>query len=116
MKIVRYSDIQATPFEGGAAKGVAGRVVIGKNDGAMNFCMRVFEILPGGHTPKHSHDWEHEIFVHSGEGEIFYRDAWNPIKAGYAVFMPPKEEHQIRNSGADTLVFVCCIPSGAPEL
>jgi quercetin dioxygenase-like cupin family protein len=42
-------------------------VVIGKQDGAQNFSMRVFEIAPGGHTPKHAHPWEHEMFIMRGK-------------------------------------------------
>ena len=116
MKILQYTDVTATPFESNTAKGVAGRVVIGKNDGANNFCMRVFEISPGGNTPRHAHDWEHEIFVHAGEGEVLSNGRWNPVKPGNVLFIPGNEEHQIRNSGAELFVFVCLVPSNAPEL
>jgi quercetin dioxygenase-like cupin family protein len=116
MKIIPYTDVKATHFDNDKAKGVAGRVVIGKNDGANNFCMRVFEVSAGGHTPKHSHEWEHEIFFHAGEGEIFNKGQWKPVKAGNVAFVPGNEEHQIRNSGKALLVFACLIPSTAPEL
>jgi quercetin dioxygenase-like cupin family protein len=56
MKITPYAQVQATHFDRDPAKGIAARVVIGKNDGAENFWMRVFEIAPGGHTPRHTHD------------------------------------------------------------
>ncbi|HTY26501.1 MAG TPA: hypothetical protein VMC85_25460 [Desulfomonilaceae bacterium] len=71
MKIVPYSEVQPTRYESAEAKGIAGRVVIGKNDNANNFCMRVFEIGAGGFSSRHSHDWEHEVFIHTGEGEVF---------------------------------------------
>jgi quercetin dioxygenase-like cupin family protein len=116
MKVVRYSDVEATRFDNEVAKGVAGRVVIGKNDGADNFCMRIFEITPGGNTPKHTHDWEHEIFFHSGDGEVFSDNQWKPVKPGSVVFIPSNEEHQIRNSGNGLLTFVCLVPAKAPEL
>jgi quercetin dioxygenase-like cupin family protein len=116
MKIKQYTDISATRFESDNVKGVAGRVVIGKKDGADNFCMRVFEISPGGNTPKHAHDWEHEIFVHAGEGEVYSNGRWNPVKPGNVVFMPANEEHQIRNAGKELFAFVCLVPSKAPEL
>jgi quercetin dioxygenase-like cupin family protein len=116
MKILKYSDVKATQFESGEAKGIAGRVVVGKKDGANNFYMRVFEISAGGNTPKHSHDWEHEMFVHSGEGEIYGNGQWNSVRPGNAMFVPSNEEHQIRNRGRELLVVVCLIPSKAPEL
>jgi quercetin dioxygenase-like cupin family protein len=116
MKILKYSEVKPTHFESEQAKGVTGRVVVGKKDGASNFCMRVFEISAGGNTPKHSHDWEHEMFVHSGEGEIYGNGQWNPVKSGNAIFVPSNEEHQIRNRSKKLLVVVCLIPSKAPEL
>jgi quercetin dioxygenase-like cupin family protein len=116
MKITPYAQAQATHFDGEPAKGVAARVVIGKQDGAPNFCMRVFEIAPGGHTPRHSHDWEHEMFVHVGEGQIYAEGQWRPLSAGNAVFIPGHEEHQMRNTGTELLVVVCLVPGTAPEL
>jgi quercetin dioxygenase-like cupin family protein len=116
MKIMPYSEVKATHFASGEAKGIAARVVIGKNDGANNFCMRVFEISPGGNTPKHAHDWEHEMFIHSGEGEIYSNGEWHPLKSGNVVFIPRNEEHQMRNSGKELLIVVCLVPATAPEL
>ena len=116
MLLKKYANITPTQFDGGPAKGVAGRVVIGKADGADHFCLRVFEIAPDGYTPKHAHPWEHEMFIHAGCGEIFGGGRWNPVEAGTAVFMPPNEEHQVRNTGGDKLVLICLIPAGVAEL
>ncbi len=116
MKMKHYSEIEPTRFTGGPAEGVAGRVLVGRRDGAENFCMRVFEIAPGGYSPKHVHDWEHEMFFHAGEGEVLGGGGWRPVRAGSAVFMPANEEHQVRNTGKQTLTFICLIPSKAPEL
>ncbi len=116
MKIREYSSIESKQFSGSEVKGVTGRVIIGKKDGAENFCMRIFEISPGGFTPKHSHAWEHEIFVHRGEGVVFKDGEWVPIKSGTTIFIQPEELHQMKNTGEDILTFVCLIPSGAPEI
>ncbi len=116
MKVMHYSEIESKKFEADGVKGVTGRVVIGEADGAENFCMRIFKLEAGGFSPRHSHEWEHEIFVHSGNGEVFRDGGWTPVTAGNIIFIPGNEEHQIRNNGSDTFVFVCLIPSGAPEL
>lgn len=116
MKIIAYAEVEPTRFEGAEAKGLSGRVVIGKNDNAKNFCMRIFEIAAGGNSPMHSHDWEHEVFIHSGQGEVYGNGHWSPVKAGNVVFIPGNEEHQIRNTGKEQLTFVCLVPSGAPEM
>jgi len=116
MKITKYTSVTPTLIDNDQAKGIAGRVMIGKKDGANNFCMRIFEVAPGGHTPKHAHAWEHEIFVHSGKAEVYGNGKWNPIEAGTVVFVPPNEEHQMRNTGQELFIFACLIPAGAPEL
>jgi len=116
MKKIYYTDPQPVLMNNDVAKGVAGRILIGKADGADNFCMRIFEIDPGGNTPKHSHDWEHEIFFHAGDGEIFGNGKWSTVNAGDVVFVPSNEEHQIRNNGTSKLTFICVIPSKAPEM
>jgi quercetin dioxygenase-like cupin family protein len=116
MKIVTYTEVEPTLYNNAYAKGIAGRVVIGKDDNANNFCMRVFEIAGGGNSPMHSHAWEHEVFIHSGEGEVYGAGKWNPVTAGTVVFIPGNEEHQFRNTGKDPLTFVCLVPSGAPEM
>lgn len=117
MKIVsHYSDITSRYFDSEAVKGVTGRIAIGKEDGAPNFCMRLFTIAPGGFTPRHSHEWEHEILIHAGSGQVFQTGKWVDISAGSVLFIPGNEEHQLRNSSDEDFVFACLIPKGAPEL
>ncbi|MBW1815049.1 MAG: cupin domain-containing protein [Deltaproteobacteria bacterium] len=116
MKIMHYNEQEPVLFDSDPAKGVAGRVVIGKKDGAENFCMRVFELTEGGFSPRHSHEWEHEIFVHSGDGEVYNDGQWSKISKGFTLFIPGNEEHQMRNTGNEPFVFACLIPSGAPEM
>ncbi len=116
MEIKHYNDLDPLHFEGDHVNGVDGRVLIGKEDGAKNFCMRLFELSPEGFTPKHSHEWEHEIFVYAGNGAVFREGDWVPLVTGNAVFIPGHEEHQIKNTGDTPFLFLCLIPSGPPEL
>jgi quercetin dioxygenase-like cupin family protein len=116
MKVIKYRQITPKKFDSKEVKSITGRVVIGKNEGADNFCMRLFEVEPGGYTPKHIHDWEHEIFIHYGKGEVYSNGSWKPISVDDAIFIPANEEHQIRNNTQEILVFLCLIPAKAPEL
>ena len=116
MKVIHYEEIEPTRFHNSVAKEVEGRVVIGRADGAENFCMRLFELAPGGHTPFHQHPWEHELFFHKGEGEVYCNGDWLPVGPGSVVFIPGEEEHQIRNLSSAPLTFVCLVPPEAPEL
>jgi quercetin dioxygenase-like cupin family protein len=116
MKVMPYSSAKSHHFDTDQVKGVTGRVLVGRADGAEKFCMRMFELAPEGYTPRHSHDWEHEIFVHGGEGAVFDGSRWSPISTGTVLFIPPNEVHQLKNVGEAPLVFVCLIPSGPPEI
>ena len=116
MKIANYQDSPSHKYASETAKGVTGRIVIGKEDQADNFCMRIFTVEPGGFTPKHAHDWEHEVFVHSGKGQVYQKGEWCDVQSGAVVFIPRNEEHQFMNRGEEDFIFVCLIPSGAPEL
>ncbi len=116
MKVMKYTEPESQTFDGDTVKGVTGRIAIGKDDGANNFCMRVFEVEKEGFTPKHSHDWEHEIFFHQGKGEVFLNGTWEPVSAGSVAYIPGNKEHQIKNKGNEKLVFVCLVPAGAPEM
>ncbi len=116
MKVTHYKEILPVTMDNEMVKNVAGRVLIGREDGAPNFCMRLFEMGPDGFTPKHSHDWEHEIFVHAGNGEVWMDDKWHSLSPGSAVFVPPNVEHQLRNRSANLFTFICLVPPKAPEL
>ena len=116
MKAIYYEEILPIVMNNDQVKNVAGRVLIGKADGATNFCMRLFEIGPDGYSPLHSHDWEHEIFIHEGKGEVLLKDEWKPISKGTAIFIPANVEHQIKNGSDKPLLFICLVPSVAPEM
>jgi len=116
MKIVNFIDLIPKNINNKIAKGLIGRILIGKNEGAKNFCMRFFELSNNGYTPRHSHDWEHEIFVVSGKGTVYCNGEWKTIKQHDSIYIPNNEEHQIKNIDDNILKFICIIPSGVPEL
>ena len=116
MKIINYTQATSHAFDNETVKGVTGRVVIGKDDGAQNFCMRVFTVAAGGFTPRHSHAWEHEVFVHAGQGQMFRQGEWVDVKSGSVLFIPGGEEHQFKSTGSDDFIFVCLIPTGIAEI
>jgi quercetin dioxygenase-like cupin family protein len=90
--------------------GIALHTVISAQDGAPRFAMRVFEVQPGSSTPFHTHAWEHEVFILSGQGKVRDKDGEHHLQPDDAVLVPPNEEHCFVNSGSDVLRFVCCIP------
>ena len=106
MKVSKYLDtepVQELP-------GVLKRVVIGTDDGAPNFIMRIFDVEPGSSTPYHAHSWEHEVFVLSGEGVVEGAQGETPIGTGSVVFIAPNEQHCFVNNSSQVLRFICLIP------
>ena len=116
MKLIHYKEEPGQTYPSDLAKGATGRVVIGQADGQPSFCMRVFEIEPGGFSARHSHEYEHQVFVHAGQGQIWNGGGWGELGPGTIVYIPGGEEHQLKSTGDEALVFVCCVPAGAPEL
>lgn len=109
MKVFPYRDVEAEDAGEGTSK-LKMRWLITKEIGAKHFAMRLFEMAPGGHSPLHTHAWEHELFVLEGEGVAVGGAEERKIKLGDAVFVPPNEKHQFRNESKKTLRFLCLIP------
>jgi quercetin dioxygenase-like cupin family protein len=95
------------------AAGCTVRWLVGKNENAPNFAMRQFEVAPGGHTPKHFHDYEHEVYVLEGEGVVLEGDTPHPLAAGDVVYVVPNEPHQFQNTGSTPLKFLCLVPNSS---
>jgi len=106
MKVRNYLDTK--PIH--ELPGVVKREVITADDGAPNFCMRVFEVEPGSSTPSHSHWWEHEVFILSGQGVVVSGQGETPIGKGSVIFVAPNEHHCFLNNSNETLRFICVIP------
>ncbi|MFO8059451.1 MAG: cupin domain-containing protein [Bacillota bacterium] len=91
-------------------EGVTMRVAIGPDEGAPFFNMRVFEVEPGHATPYHSHWWEHEVFVLSGEGVAVSEQGEREIGPGDTILVPGDAMHRFRNTGDQVLRFICLVP------
>lgn len=110
--IIRHAqEIKAESVTDAGAEKANVRWVIAGKDGAKNFFMRVFDIEPGGYTPLHHHPWEHEMFVLEGKGCVVKEGKEVSLTRGSVVFIPPDEEHQIKNTSQETFTFICLIPT-----
>jgi len=87
------------------------RWLVAEKEGAPNFAMRVIEIkLKGEKIPLHRHDYEHEIFVIEGHGDVLSPGGPRPVAYGNYVFVAPGEEHGFENTGSEPFRFICAIP------
>ena len=102
MKVSKLTDTPAKEGHGGAEM----REVITANDGAPNFAMRVIEVKPGGATPAHSHDWEHEVLILSGRAVVKGEKGEKEIAKDSVIFIPPNEHHSFETIGDEPLRFV----------
>ncbi len=109
MKVSNYLDtepVQPRP-------GVVLRDVITADDGAPHFCMRYFEVDPGCSVVAHSHRWEHEGFVLSGQGAVATDQGEIPITEGSVIFIAPNEHHCFVNNGNQPLRYILLNPLSA---
>jgi quercetin dioxygenase-like cupin family protein len=111
MKVQSIESHEANDVAMEGAVGVRMRMLIGPDDGATNFHMRHFEVAPGGHSPHHTHAYEHEVVILQGEAMVMSETGDRPAKAGDVVFVPANEKHQFRNTGTGLLAFICLIPA-----
>ena len=92
----------------GASK-VSKQITVGRADGTPAYSMRIFTVEPGGHTPFHSHPFDHVNFVVSGSGVLVSAGGQTPVEAGDSALVLPDEMHQYRNTGSEPFVFICFV-------
>jgi len=85
--------------------------LIGEKAAAPNFYLRRLELGVEGHTPLHSHPWEHEVYVLDGKGQINTGNQSFPLEANSFAFVKPEEMHQFENTGDTPFRFLCIIPT-----
>ena len=117
MTIVKSGDetkkVTVEKMEG--AEKVQKELLIGPKENPRNFAMRRFTVGNGGQTPLHTHDWEHEVYILKGKGEVMTEDGPQNIEAGNTVYVNPGEKHQFK-SDSEELVFLCLVPNrGEPS-
>jgi quercetin dioxygenase-like cupin family protein len=103
MYIKNYKEL---PVEPSGVDGLSVRWAINASQGANNFGMRIMELQPGKSSQMHRHDNEHEIFVLAGQGEVETNGDTHPISEGAVLYIPPHENHQFHNTGADVMRFI----------
>ena len=113
MKVSHYEKVDQAPVTMEGSHGCQVRWLVDEANGAPNFAMRQFEVAPGGYTPRHSHPYEHEVFVLEGEGVVLEGDTEHSLAAGDFVLVTPDEVHQFRNTGDVPLKFLCLVPNSS---
>jgi quercetin dioxygenase-like cupin family protein len=111
MLIRRPESTDATAVTVPGVKGVTMRVMVGRADGAPTFAMRHFTVAPGGHSPRHAHNYEHEVYVVDGRGRVEEDGVFHDLRAGDVVYVAPNVTHQFVNTGNAPFSFLCLVPT-----
>ena len=113
MKTIKLHGIKKDKMAMEGAEKVFKQVPISGKDGTPSFCFRVFTIEPGGHTPYHTHDFEHLNYIISGQGALVdEQETKHPVTAGDFAVVLPNEKHQFQNtSDKEPFVIICAVPN-----
>ena len=111
MKIVALDRVEKKQVVMDGAQNAFKQVPISAKDGAPMFAVRVFTLGPGGHTPYHSHPFEHVNYVIEGDGVLLDEKGKKSRlnKNDFALILP-NEKHQYRNEGDKPFVMICAVP------
>ena len=111
MHVVALEQVKKTKPNMEGAERVYKQIPISRENGTPTFSIRVFTIEPGGHTPHHSHPFEHLNYVIEGSGAVVAEERERELKKGDFVLVLPGETHQYKNTSVDNpLVIICAVP------
>ena len=106
MGIHNISDVAAFTTKGGS--GIR-ELLAHRNSVISKQSLAEARVAPGLETQPHYHPLTEEIYyILQGVGEMKIGKEMQPVGPGDAIAIPPGAIHTIRNSGEQTLLFLCC--------
>lgn len=112
MKINENNKIKSEEVHMDGAKDVKMQILIGTGDESDNIIMRKFQIAPGGHTPRHAHNYEHVVKFEGNKGIMLDKDGKEyEVGEGQSAYVSPNELHQFKNPFDKPFEFICIIPN-----
>ena len=112
MKITNLEATPKTMMNMDGAENVQKQIPISAQDGSPAYAFRVFTIDPKGHTPYHTHAFEHLNYIIEGDGAVVMATGEEkPVKKGDFVLILPGEKHRYKNRSASSpFVMICAVP------
>lgn len=112
--VVRPADQAPTqPVKAGTATEM--RVLLGAEQGAPNFTMRLFRMGPGGGMPKHTNQVEHEQYVLRGRAHVTIGDRVHDVGPNHTLFIPAGAPHSYQVVEAP-FEFLCVVPNAPDQI
>ncbi|MDH4258306.1 MAG: cupin domain-containing protein [Candidatus Aminicenantes bacterium] len=110
MVIKKNIEVKEAPVTEEEVKNVTRKILIGPDDGSHNIIMRLFKVLPGGHTPLHNHSHEHVVQVEKGRGVVVAGTGEEvEVSQGQSLLVEGDEKHQFKNPFSEPFEFLCII-------
>ncbi len=110
--IIKHSgEVPAQPVTVPGAHHVTMQILLGPQDHCPHFAMRRFTVEPAGYTPRHQHNYEHEVLVLAGCGAVLGPSGEQRLEAGDVIYVPANEIHQFQNRGPEKFEFICLVPA-----
>jgi len=112
VKITNLEKTEKKLMDMDGAKDTYKQIPISAKDGTPAYSFRVFTIMPGGHTPYHTHEFEHINYIIDGVGAVVRPDGTEqPVSKGDFVLILPGEKHQYKNKANDKpFIIICAVP------
>jgi quercetin dioxygenase-like cupin family protein len=108
--IGHIDELTGQQLDGEGIEHVVKRLLVGPHDGWQGWALRLFELAPQGHTPRHRHPWPHINYVTQGRGTLHVDGVDQTVTAGSFAFVPADSLHQFSNAGDETFAFLCIVP------
>jgi quercetin dioxygenase-like cupin family protein len=116
--ITNADGVQFEDLARNGAENVKVRYLIDERYGSNHFSLRLYSVERGGHTPLDQHDYEHQVYILGGGGQLRGQgengQVLRAIHVGDAIFIPSNAVHQFINERDEPLVFLCV--KGSPTL
>lgn len=110
MIVAHVKDAEKKVVNHPEAKEATMKVLISQKEGWDGHVMRIFEVEPGGCTPRHQHPWPHINYIIRGSATLHLNGEDNHLTAGSYAFVPAGSLHQFQNTGNETFEFMCIVP------
>jgi quercetin dioxygenase-like cupin family protein len=116
--VINSGDVPVEELTKNGATDVKVRYLIDERHGSERFALRLYIVQKDGHTPLDQHEYEHHVYILSGQGILRQSDRnamiSRPLREKDTIFIPSNAIHQFINERNEPLVFLCV--KGNPAL
>jgi len=91
------------------------QVLLGPDQGAPNFTMRLFCMGPGGGMPLHTNQIEHEQYVLRGRARVTIGEQVHDVGPDHTLYIPAGAPHSYQVVEAP-FEFLCVVPNKADQI